>query len=103
MTIFTTALYDNGGNLLRASQGDPLWDEPTPRQVADMLARAADEGCTYAAGTMLVWADLFEPEEWIEDNPEPDAARAFGPGHPSVPAYRWEHIGDTRARLIPVL
>lgn len=102
MTVFITALYDTKGNLLKAAQGDPIWTNPTPQQVADMIARAADTGCTYVAGTVHVWTGLdVEPAEWIEDNPGPAAERTFGPGHPDVPTYRWEHAHEG-VRLVPV-
>jgi hypothetical protein len=103
MTVFITALYDTKGILVRASQGDPIWTDPTPQQVADMIARAADSGCTYNAGTVHVWTGLdVEPAEWIQDNPEPDGARAFGPGELPVPAYRWERRADWATVLVPV-
>jgi hypothetical protein len=103
MTVFITAIYDTEGILLKASQGDPIWTNPTPQQVADMIARAADEGFTYGAGTVAVWADDdLEPAEWIQHGPEPDATRSFGPDYPPVPAYRWEHAGDWGVTLTPV-
>jgi hypothetical protein len=33
----------------------PFKDPPTSQTVADLCARAADTGCTYAAGTFLIW------------------------------------------------
>lgn len=103
MTVFIAALYDIEGILLKTSQARPIWANPTARQVADMIARAADEGCTYNAGTVIVWGSPdVEPAEWIEDNPEPDAARPFGADEPAVPAYRWEHGHDWVVELVPV-
>ncbi len=103
MTVFITALYDTKGNLVKASQDEPIWTNPTAREVADMIARAADAGSGYKEGTFHVWADdTVEPAEWIEDNPEPDAARSFGPGHPPVPAYRWVNEAGWCVRLVCV-
>jgi hypothetical protein len=102
MTAFITALYDTKGILLKAAPGDPIWTNPTAQEVADMIARAANAGCVFDAGEVHVWTgDDVEPAEWIQDNPEPDAVRAFGPGYPPVPAYRWSYGDDWSTTLAP--
>lgn len=102
MTAFTDALYDTEGVLVKWCRSEPIWSDPTAQQVADMIARAADEGCTYRTGTVQVWTEEFEPEKRIEDNPNPDAERAFGRGKPPVPAYRWDRRNEWDVILVPL-
>lgn len=79
MTIFRLALYRPDGTLERASEAFPNTTAADPQTVADVCARAADAGCTYPAGTYLVWADrTTSPPKRIEDAPDADGRRSFG-------------------------
>lgn len=102
MASFTDALYDTEGVLVKWCRGEPIWSDPTAQQVADMIALAADEGCTYGAGTFQVWIGEFEPGRRIEDNRDPDAERAFGEGLPPVPRYRWDRRNEWDVILVPL-
>jgi hypothetical protein len=102
MTTFRVAFYDSDGSLVKTYVGEPLWLQPTAQQTADMVARSADEGCTYPAGVVAVWNDPdLEPAAHADDSPRPDAARAFGAHHPRVPTYRWDRSGAWDVLLIP--
>jgi len=91
MITLRTAHYDAGGTLIRASEAYPVEDPADPQTVADLCAGAADAGCTYRAGTFLVWVDLeVRPHERIESTPRADGTRAYGGSHPPVPSYRWQ-------------
>ena len=87
--VYRTALYDASGGLLRASHAFPHEDLQDPQTVADLCARAADTGCTYEAGTFLVWTDPdTQPHDHIGQTPPADGSRCFGPPHPPVPVMR---------------
>ena len=87
--VFRTAHYDASGDLVRAAEAFPFDEPGDPRIVADLCARAADAGCTYEAGTFLVWADRqVRPPQRIEDAVAAEGKRSYGPQHPPVPARR---------------
>jgi hypothetical protein len=99
--VFRTGHYDADGTLVRASEAFPVEQPGDPQTVADVCARAADTGCTYEAGTFLVWVDRdLEPARRIEQNPQPDGVRAYGGQHPTVPAYQWRRRADSSTLLI---
>ena len=88
MIVFRLGLYDPDGNLIRSSEVFPYEDPADPQTLADLCARAADTGCTYKAGTFLVWTDRnTQPHEHIGQNPPADASRCFGRPHPPVPIH----------------
>jgi hypothetical protein len=102
MIVFRIALYAANGGLLNASEAFPFEDPPDPQTVADLCARAADAGCTYDAGTILVWRDReTRPHERIEQTPQADGRRSFGPRHPPVPIYHWRRRPDSSIFLVP--
>lgn len=103
MSTFRVALYTTGGTLVKSYVGEPIWLQPTAQQVADMVARSADAGCTYDSGVIAVWEDAgVEPIEQADDIQRPDALRAFGAGLPPVPAHRLEPDAERSTLLIPM-
>jgi hypothetical protein len=79
VNVFRTGHYDAAGLLFRAADAFPNDDVPTAQAVADRCARAADAGCTYRAGTFLVWVDqAIQPPRRIESAPKADGSRSYG-------------------------
>ena len=102
MIIFRVAHYAADGMLVRASEAFPVDDPPDPQTAADLCARAAEAGCTYEAGTFLVWIDRHvQPHERIEGTPKADGLRSYGGQDPPVPTYRWQRRADSSILLIP--
>lgn len=95
MTTYRIALYDTEGLIVKSYVGEPLWQEPTAQNVADMVARSAEQGCSYPEGVVAVWTDpdLVAPLR-LENGPAPAAQRAYGGAEPPVPTYRWGHTDD---------
>lgn len=90
MTTFRTAHYRADGTLVQASEAFPTEAHHDPQTVADLCARAADVGCTYEAGTFLVWADReVRAHGRIEQCPQADGMRSYGGPHPPVPTHRF--------------
>jgi hypothetical protein len=86
--VFRAALYGADGLLIKTAEVFPFEDPPNPQTVADLCARAADTGCTYEAGTFLIWIDPdTQPHKHIEHTPQADGSRCFGPPHPPVPTH----------------
>jgi hypothetical protein len=86
MIVFRIAHYDAGGALVRASEAFPTEAHHDPQTVAELSARAADAGCTYEAGTFLVWVDReVRPPARIEQSREAGGARSYGGAHHPIP------------------
>jgi hypothetical protein len=101
--VFSLALYDAGGDLVRTSEVFPVDDPADPQAVADLCARAADMGCgEHDVGTFLVWVDRgVDPAGRIVQCSPPDGKRSYGGQHPPVPAYLWLRRPDSSISLIP--
>lgn len=103
MTTYRIALYDTEGLVVKSYAGEPLWENATAQNVADHVARSAEQGCMYREGEVAVWddPDLTAPIR-LEDGPAPSARRAYGGSRPPVPAYRWDHTDKWGVRVTPV-
>ena len=102
--VFRVALYGADGALVRTSAAFLFEKPPNPQTVADPRARAADTGYTYEAGTFLVWIDPeIQPHEGIEQTPQADGSRSFGPPNPGCapPSDTGQLTGQTRGLRPP--
>jgi hypothetical protein len=76
---YETALYGPDGKLLKTAKAYPPGPEVGPQECADRMARAADTGSTFKAGTFYVWEELADPApERIADAARPDGRTQFG-------------------------
>lgn len=79
MVTYETALYGSDGELVKTAKAYPSGPEVGPQDCADRMARAADAGCTYQAGTFLVWEELTDPApRFLSSAPPAEGRRAFG-------------------------
>jgi hypothetical protein len=88
-TVYRTGFYGADGALVKHQEAWPAEDNTTPQIVADFGASSHEK--RLGAGTVLVWEDVdTQPTDRLEDAPEAQGRREFGPDTAPIPHYRIE-------------